>query len=155
MVPDFATTVHGATGDQLETAIGELGSFAETPSQDDALKGYIILSRVKGPESILITEPFSPMLFNQGPLEIADLLLEVVEKQGLPMETLEKRLEEIETRKKQRKNKLLDHTWKCGFCNRVKAYRGFVTGSDLFPALPICRQWRGGEIGEAVAVAKK
>ena len=92
---------------------------------------------------------------SQGPLEIADLLLEVVEKQGLPMETLEKRLEEIEARKKQCKNKLLDQTWKCVFCNRLKSYRGFVTGSHLFPALPICRQWRGGEIGEAVAVAKK
>ena len=42
MVPDFAMTVHAATGDQLETAIGELGGFAQNPSQDDALKGYII-----------------------------------------------------------------------------------------------------------------
>ena len=126
LVPDFASTVHAATGDQLDTAIAELGGFAATPSQDDALKGYISLSRVKGPERILITEQFSPTLFAQGPLAIADLLLEVIENQGLPMEKLEQKLDAIEEQKKKRKNKLEDRTWSCGYCGKSKTYSAYV-----------------------------
>ena len=45
------------------------------------------------------------MFFTQGPLEIVDLLLEDIEKEGIPMEDLQKRLESIETRKSNGKTK--------------------------------------------------
>ena len=54
LVPDFAATVHAVTGGQLPTLIGEMDTFDATPSQEDALKGYIIISRVESANNIAI-----------------------------------------------------------------------------------------------------
>ena len=62
LVPAFAATVHAVTGGQLPALIGEMDTFDATPSQEDALKGYIIMSRVESANNIAIAQPFSPSL---------------------------------------------------------------------------------------------
>ena len=47
LVPDLAATIHAVTGGQLTTLIGEMDTFGVTPTQEDALKGYIVMSRVE------------------------------------------------------------------------------------------------------------
>ena len=81
LVPDFAATVHAVTGGQLPALIGEMDTFDATPSQEDALKGYIVMSRVESANNIAIAQPFSPTLFRQGRLRNAELLLEVLRGQ--------------------------------------------------------------------------
>ena len=55
------------------------------------------------------------MLFRQGPLESAELLLDVL-RGNVPREELEQRWELLEERRRKRKNKLIDQAWKCGLC---------------------------------------
>ena len=67
-VPDFSSTIHVATGRTLESCIADLGGYADVPSFPAMMRNYIALSRVRDKESILIARPFSPLLFEQGPL---------------------------------------------------------------------------------------
>ena len=113
IVPDFAATVHAVTGGQLSTAIGDLDTFDATPSQEDSLTGYIVLSRVETADKILLAQPFSPTLFTQGPLESAELLLEVL-RGNVPKDELEARWDAIEANWKRRKPRLTDQQWECG-----------------------------------------
>ena len=78
--PDFASTVHTVTGNPLETDIADLGGFGYTRRWDDALKRYISLSRVQGPDRILIAQLFLATLLMQGPLWIAVLITEFMTK---------------------------------------------------------------------------
>ena len=48
------------------------------PTQKDALKGYIVMSRVESAGKIAIAQPFSPALFRQGLLRSAEFLLDVL-----------------------------------------------------------------------------
>ncbi len=52
--PDFASTVHAVTGDELDASLVNLGDFKSTPQIEDALKGYIAISRVSGLEDLRI-----------------------------------------------------------------------------------------------------
>ena len=63
IVPDFTATVHAVTGGTLP----RLDVVDSTPSQEDALKAYIVISRVERADNILVAQPFSPALFHQGP----------------------------------------------------------------------------------------
>ena len=80
LVPDFAATVHAVTGGQLPARIGELDTFDVTASQEEAFKGYIVLSRVESSDNIAIAQAFSPALFRQGKLRNAELLLDVLRR---------------------------------------------------------------------------
>ena len=76
IVPNFSTTIDGATGKTLDTAIADLGDFQVLPSFNRAMKGYIALSRVKKAEDIFLAQSFSPTLFQQGPQPWSTLLME-------------------------------------------------------------------------------
>ena len=115
IVPDFAATVHAVTGGQLPALIGEMDTYDATPSQEDALKGYIVMSRVEKADNIAIAQAFSPTLFRQGRLQNAELLLDVLRGQ-VDMEELPKRWEQIEKQRRQRKCKLEDQKWARGRC---------------------------------------
>ena len=115
LVPDFAATVHAVTGGQLPALIGEMDTFDATPSQEDALKGYIVMSRVESANNIAIAQPFSPTLFRQGRLRNAELLLEVLRGQ-VQADELPERWEAIETQRRQRQGKLADQKFVCGIC---------------------------------------
>ena len=102
-------------GGQLPALIGEMDTFDATPSQEDALKGYIVMSRVESANNIAIAQPFSPTLFRQGRLRNAELLLEVLRGQ-VKADELPERWEAIETQRRQRQGKLADQKFVCGIC---------------------------------------
>ena len=73
---------------------------------DDALKSYIIKSRVKQHENLLITQPYSPHLLRQGVLPGPDLLHKVLTRRIEPEDAqqawqqVEKQSEYMESGKK-------------------------------------------------------
>ena len=76
LVPDFASTVHGVTGRTLDAAVADLKPFFKKPNHEDALQGYISISRVESADTFLLAQAFPPMLFRQGPLPGPQLLME-------------------------------------------------------------------------------
>ena len=66
IVPNFSTTIDGATGKTMDTALVDLGSVSVVPSFARAMRGYIALSRVRKVDDLLLVQPFSPALFQQG-----------------------------------------------------------------------------------------
>lgn len=46
LVPNFSTTIDGATGQTLKASIADLGDFGSVPSHHAAMRGYMALSRV-------------------------------------------------------------------------------------------------------------
>ena len=86
--PDFAQTVHAVTGDELDAAIANLGDVHEAPTQEEALKAYIAISRVKSHLDLRIAQPFAWGLFRQGRLELADYFLDIMRAhcQDAPLE---------------------------------------------------------------------
>ena len=64
-VPNFSTTIDGATG------------VSVMPSFTRAMKGCVALSRVTKADDMYLTQPFSPTLFQQGPRPWPTLLLDV------------------------------------------------------------------------------
>ena len=93
LVPNFSTTVDSATGHTLKAAIPDLGDEFQKPSQYGAMRGYISLSRVTKADSLLIAQPFNPLLFRMGPQSFPSLLCEVL-KGNIPEHTLQGKCEE-------------------------------------------------------------
>ena len=115
LVPDFASTVHAITGDQLKTAVGDLGSVDARVNTEDALMGYITLSRVEEGDGMLIAQPCSPALFTQGPLEGAELLMSFLRGE-VPEGDLKARWDALEERAKMKRTDLDKQHWDCGVC---------------------------------------
>ena len=57
-VPDFASTIHVATGRSLNSVIPDLGGVAELASFNAMMRGYIALSRATDGDGVLIARPF-------------------------------------------------------------------------------------------------
>ena len=95
VVPDFASTIHGATGRTLVSAIPDLGAFKDKPNPPTAMEGMIALSRARCKEDVVIARPFPPGLFQQGPAVFPTLLLEVL-KGEMKTEELPAKLREAE-----------------------------------------------------------
>ncbi len=47
-----------------------------TPNREASLRAYIVVFRVKTADTLLLTQPYHPMLFQQGPRAGPYLLLE-------------------------------------------------------------------------------
>ena len=80
IVPDFGGTAHAYCGSTLEACIGDLLPWHQKPRREDALKAYIIKSRVRQTDRLLLAQPYSPHLFRQGVHPGLDLLLKVLMK---------------------------------------------------------------------------
>ena len=80
IVPDFGGTAHAYCGSTLDAAIGDCLSWDERPRREGMLRAYIIKSRVRGAENMLIAQAYSPHLFRQGMLPGPQLLLDVLLK---------------------------------------------------------------------------
>ena len=78
LVPNFSTTIHSATGRNMKSSILDLGDVGACPSLDAAMRGYIGLSRVRAAHNLLVVQPFSPLLFSQGPQPFPSALMEVL-----------------------------------------------------------------------------
>ena len=57
--PDFASTVHAITGAELDAANVNLGHITSAPRLEDALQGYVGISRVRGHDDLRIAQPFA------------------------------------------------------------------------------------------------
>ena len=80
LVPDFGGTAHAYCGTTQETNLGDLLPWHKTTQMADMLKAYIIKSRVRVAENLLIVQPYSPHLFRQGVNPGPQLLLNVLTK---------------------------------------------------------------------------
>ena len=78
IVPDFGGTAHAYCGDTLQAVIGDLMKWDHIPSLENALRAYIIKSRIRNIEHLLLAQPYSPMLFRQGVQPGPHLLLQVL-----------------------------------------------------------------------------
>ena len=78
VVPEFGGTAHAYCGTTLESCLGDLLAWSKKPRRDDMLRGYIIKSRVKEWDKILLVQPYSPRLFAQGELPGPSLLMKVL-----------------------------------------------------------------------------
>ena len=86
IVPDFGGTAHAYCGSTMDAAIGDLLSWNNKPRLEDMLKAYIIKSRIREAERLLIVQPYNPHLFRQGILPGPGLLLDVLQKKIEPVD---------------------------------------------------------------------
>ena len=68
VAPDFAGTAHAYCGSTLRACKGDLLHWSATPTSESMLRAYIIRSRVKAADDILLVQPYSPHLFRQKKL---------------------------------------------------------------------------------------
>ena len=125
IIPNFSTTIDGATGRTLTSSIADLGEFADKATHTRAMKGYIALSRVRCAGDLLIAQPFSPALFQRGPQPWPTLLLK-----NLRGQVEEHLLEDACKEAKQAANKsvlLKDLEWSCSRCIGAWDYTHFMS----------------------------
>ena len=75
VAPDFFGTAHAYCGTTLAPCKGDLLHWSATPTPDSRLRAYIIRSRVKAADDILLVQPYSPQLFRQPKAPGPTLLL--------------------------------------------------------------------------------
>ena len=125
LVPNFSSTIHEATGRTLSSSIGDLGDIGSHPSFQAAMRGCIALSRVRAAHRLLLSQPFSPLLFRQGPQPFPSLLLDVL----LGKVTHEQVTDRCcEAQKQCRNIKLLkDQFWTCWVCQKDVSTNRYVS----------------------------
>ena len=125
IVPDFSSTIHGATGRTLKAAIADLGGFDEKPNSAGAMRGYIGLSRTTDAEGLIISRLFSPQLFAQGPQPFPSLLMQRLQGEVTEDEVIRKCdiIEQERTMNNKASSKLLlkNMRWDCSKWKRVLA----------------------------------
>jgi hypothetical protein len=78
IVPDFGGTAHAYCGSTLEACLGDLLPWYQKPQMADMLKAYIIKSRIRSADNLLLVQPYSPHLFRQGVNPGPQLLLDLL-----------------------------------------------------------------------------
>ena len=75
VLPDFGATAHMCQGQTLDAAfVDPLESWVSV-NVEDAVKVYVMLSRVRLLANLVIMQPFSPWLFQQGSPPGPDILM--------------------------------------------------------------------------------
>jgi hypothetical protein len=102
IVPDFGGTAHAYCGTTVEAVLGDLLPWHKQPQMSEMLKSYIIKSRVRKAEQVLVVQPYSPQLFRQGVLPGPQLLLDVLQGKTTEAEakTAWKKIEKAKTEEK-------------------------------------------------------
>ena len=125
LVPNFSTTIDGATGRTIPKGIGDLGHWQDLATPTRAMKGYIALSRVKKADDFLLAQAFSPCLFTQGKQHWPSLLLDV-QTGAIPVtDTFQQLCTDTERLSKNSK-KLLDAEFWCSGCKQHHHIDHFV-----------------------------
>ena len=86
LVPDFGGTAHAYCGETLDAALGDLLAWHKKLCFDDMLRGYIIKSRVRRADHMLLAQPYSPALFSQGTLPGPQLLRDLLQNNHFSIE---------------------------------------------------------------------
>ena len=118
IVPDFGGTAHAYCGSTMPAALGDLLPWFKKPKLEEMLKAYIIKSRVKEADHLMLAQPYSPHLFRQGQLPGPQLLLDVLEKRISTQEakTAWKRAESGKS-SPATQGWLFDQTLPCRYCS--------------------------------------
>ena len=124
LVPNFSTTIDAATGQTLSSAIPDLGDEFTKPSEYNAMRGYIALSRVTSADSLLVAQTFNPLLFRLGPQSFPSLLFKVLQGQ-VPLEELKDACQNAATESK-RSQMLKDESWKCRYCSKQLDWQSYM-----------------------------
>ena len=80
VIPAFGGTAHAFCGDTLDAAVGDLFPWFKKPTREDMLRAYIIESRPRSMDNLLVVQPYSPELFRQGELPGPHILMSVLRK---------------------------------------------------------------------------
>ena len=64
----------------MSATLGDLLQWDKKPTLEDMLRAYIIRSRIKEADKIMLAQAYSPQLFRQGLLPGPQLLLDVLLK---------------------------------------------------------------------------
>ena len=120
-MPDFASTIHAITGQELDHEILDLKSFSESVSEEQQMMAYIGLSRVKRADGLLLADPFSPCLFQQGKVIGPTVLMHYL-RGKIPEKALKETLEDLAESRQERKPTLHNMKWACGRCGEAKTY---------------------------------
>jgi len=75
LAPDFGGTAHAYCGFSLDACIGDLLDWWDKPNRETAVRGYIINSRIRSADNLMIARPYSPSLFRLGPSSRAALFV--------------------------------------------------------------------------------
>ena len=79
IVPDFGGTARSYCGSSLDACIGDLLDWWQKPQRDGAVRGYIIKSRIRETQNLLLAKPYSPHLFRLRPPAGPNYLLKVLQ----------------------------------------------------------------------------
>ena len=101
----------------MDTALVDLGGLADVPTYTRAMKGYIALSRVTKVDDLLLAQPFSPALFQQGPQPWPTLLLDVLKAKVVDLQA-EAKTKQLDYKKPKM---LKDLEWACDTCHKKAA----------------------------------
>ena len=119
IVPDFGGTAHAYCGSTLDASLGDLLPWYQKPQMADMLKAYIIKSRIRSAEKLLLVQPYSPHLFRQGVNPGPQLLLDLLV--GKTSEDFTKKAwkniaKEAQSKKTKEQPWLLSQTLPCRLC---------------------------------------
>ena len=67
LVPDYASTAFMKQGETLPAEIADCGDLFATPGITESLTAYVMLSRLRRVDALLLTRTFTPNLFRFGP----------------------------------------------------------------------------------------
>ena len=104
VLPDFGATAHMCQGQTLDAAfVDPLESWVSV-NVEDAVKVYVMLSRVRLLANLVIMQPFSPWLFQQGSPPGPDILMKKLRGDIAP-ERATTAFEEAERKREERQGK--------------------------------------------------
>ena len=140
IVPDFGGTAHAYCGDTLPAVIGDLLKWNHPPNLENAERAYIIKSRIRNADNLLLAQPYCPQLFHQGVQPGPHLLLRVLQQDLTPKEAKDewKKVEAKEkaTQAENKKNWMHKIEIPCRGCTDKNAGVEIRRPISLFTVLP-------------------
>ena len=137
IVPDFGGTAHSYCGSSLDACIGDLLSWDAKPYKDAAIRGYIIKSRVRRSEDLLLARPYSPCLFRLGAPAGPKFLLETLQGKMTRTEAVTAWKKEDEQIAKESAASGSGEKWplsmklECRHCGKMLALTHFSTSRNI------------------------
>ncbi|CAK0804775.1 unnamed protein product, partial [Prorocentrum cordatum] len=136
LVPHFAAAAHCVTGATLPQAIIDLLDARTTPRSSMVPTGYVAISRTRRADDLIITQPFSPMLFRQGH-QTGPWLLRSMTAGELTTEQAKAGWAKAEKEAASKSSKkVVDATFQCGDCHQRKRAGNFP-GSGMRTSDPV------------------
>ena len=119
LTASFSGTAHSYTGATLPKAIVDCLDYANKPRKEDMTKSYVCLSRVRRADDLLVSQPFSPILFNLGAMPRPHLLLKRL-RGSICDNDLQGEWEVAAAAYTRLERDVKHKTWRCGTCNLPK-----------------------------------